>query len=90
MLIVVALNRFRRQKQVWQIAEKEKLILAKEKELVEAREQLKSKALHVVKSKIDALEQSIKTYNKELHLKESLIQELKTKLNMDTDEIETS
>lgn len=85
-LIIVIFNRFRRQKQVWQLAEKEKLILAKEKELVEARDQLKSKALHVVKSKIDTLEQTIKTYNKELHLKESLILELKRKLNMDTDE----
>ena len=89
-IIVVIYNRLRRQKQVWQLAEKEKLILAKEKELVEARDELKSKALHVVNSKIDALEQSVKTYNNELQIKESLIQELKSKLNMRADEIETS
>ncbi len=79
-LVLVGLNRFRRQKQAWQLAEQEKELLRKEKELVEAREALKTKALVVLTQKLDSQERALEETNKQLNLKDVVIQELKMTL----------
>ena len=79
-LLVLGFSRIRRQKQAWQLAEQEKELLRKEKELVEAREALKTKALVVVRQKLDSKEKALKESNKQLNLKDLLIQELKMSL----------
>ena len=79
-LLLLGFSRIRRQKQAWQLAEQEKELLRKEKELVEAREALKTKALVVVRQKLDSKEKALKESNKQLNLKDLLIQELKMSL----------
>ncbi len=79
-LFLMGLNRIRQQKQAWQMAEQEKELLRKEKELVEAREALKTKALVVVTQKLDSQERALEESNKQLDIKDLLIQELKMTL----------
>lgn len=76
-LFLIGLNRSRRQKQAWQLAQQEKALLTKEKELVEAREALKTKALVVAAQKLDSKERALEESNKQLNLKDLMIQELK-------------
>lgn len=79
-LFLMGLNRIRQQKQAWQMAEQEKELLRKEKEPVEAREALKTKALVVVTQKLDSQERALEESNKQLDIKDLLIQELKMTL----------
>lgn len=85
-LIMVGMNIIKQQKQEAQVEKNEKHLLEKEKELVEAREQLKTKALEVIKQKLDAKKLELEETNKQLDLKDILIQKLELKLTVDNTE----
>lgn len=78
-LLIVSINVITRQKQV-------RLLAEQEKKLLEAREQLKTKALEVIKQKFDAQKLELEEYNKQLNLKDLLIQKLELKLTVDKTE----
>ncbi len=80
LFVLVGFNRIRRQKQAWRLAEHEKELLKKEKELVEAREALKTKALVVAAQKLDSKERDLEESNKQLNLKDLMIQQLEMTL----------
>ncbi len=84
LLVLIGFNQIRRQKQAWLLAEQDKVLLQKEKELVEAREALKTKALVVAAQKLDSKERALEESNKQLNLKDLMIQELEMRLTKNT------
>lgn len=80
MLLIVGLNIVARQKQEGILAAQKNELLLKEKQLVLAREELKTKALLLMKKKLDDNKQALEASIKQLDLKDIIIQKLEIKL----------
>lgn len=77
--LIIGLFWIYRKRREWQLAKQEK-------ELIEAREQLKSQALLVAEHNLLLKERALEESNKQLDLKDLLIQKLQMKLTVDEEE----